>query len=172
MAHPKVLLVDDEGNVLFGLGHSLRGQGLELHFANSAAEALGVLDREQVDVVVTDHQMPGRSGLDFLRDVAVWYPNTVRIMLSGVADLAVAVEAINAGLVYRFLQKPCDRVELRLAIQGALAHLSLERKNRRLLDLINSHPELRARLEAEDQAMGAPPDAAPGTGGGGSAGEA
>ena len=149
MGQPKVLLVDDEGSVLFGLGHSLRGQGLRLSFAKSAAEALGVLDRERVDVVVTDYLMPGRNGLEFLRDVADWYPDTARIMLSGRADLSVAVEAINGGLVQRFLQKPCDRVELRQAIQQAYAHLALERENRRLMALVRSSPELWSKLQEE-----------------------
>ncbi len=152
MGQPRVLLVDDEGSVLFGLGHSLRGQGLRLSFARSAEEALGLLDQAPVDVVVTDYLMPGRNGLEFLRDVADWYPDTVRIMLSGRADMGVTVEAINQRLVYRFLQKPVDRLELRQAIQQAYAHLSLERENRRLLALVRSSPELSARLEEEEAA--------------------
>lgn len=152
MEHPRVLLVDDDGSALFGLGHSLRGLGLELFFARSAEEALATLGRERIDVVVTDYRMPGTSGLELLKDVADWYPDTVRLMVTGHADLEVAAEVINRQLVFKLLQKPFDRDAFQLAIQEALAHLALERRSRALLACTGA---------GATAALPAPPAAAP-----------
>lgn len=144
----RVLLVDDEEEVLQGLALALRGRGYQLRFATSAAAALDLLAREPVDVVVTDYQMPGTDGLELLRQVTDRFPDTARLMLTGRAELTVAVDAINEGLIHRFLKKPCSGLDLGLAIYSACEHLALERENRRLAEAVRSDPALRARLEA------------------------
>ena len=152
MSRPTVLIVDDEESARVGLGHSLRGEGYELRFADGGAAALELLKTTRVDVVVSDQRMPGMTGLELLTLVRDRHPDTVRIMLTGETNLETCVEAINRGEIYRFLQKPVDRVELRTAIFLACDRLSLERRNRRLLALIRTSPELLRRLEAEEAA--------------------
>ncbi len=86
-----------------------------------------------VDVVVSDERMPGMSGSQFLAEVRKKYPNTIRMILSGQADLEAAVRAINEGEVYRFLLKPCNPADLRITIRQALEHKQLVELSRKLL---------------------------------------
>ncbi len=117
---PKVMLVDDEPHVTAALQRGLRREPYDIVTAHSADEALEVMDRERVDVVVSDERMPNMSGSEFLSIVRRDYPDTVRIILTGQASLDAAMRAINEGQVYSFLSKPCDDGELTQAIAGGL----------------------------------------------------
>jgi DNA-binding NtrC family response regulator len=143
-----ILIVDDEPNVLEGLARTLWRPGYKLVSAISPEAGLEKLRDQTVDVVISDHLMPGMSGLEFLKLVRDRYPDTARIMLTGHADLQTAVKAINEGEIYRFLSKPCPPEELQVTVHLALEHLELSRENRRLLTVIRSDPELEKRLEA------------------------
>jgi DNA-binding NtrC family response regulator len=145
---PTILVVDDEPGVREGLTLSLRPGGYRVLEAGSGEEALSLLRAEPVDVVVSDHVMPGMTGLELLARIRDRFPDTARIMLTGHADLATAVRAINEGEIYRFLSKPCDRMELQVTVHLALERLELERENRRLLAVVRSRPELAAELES------------------------
>lgn len=142
-----ILVVDDDDNARHGLGLSLRSGGYRVSFAANAESALELLRLEPVDVVISDHRMPGMSGLEFLKLVRDRHPDTVRIMLTGHADMEMAIKAINQGEIYRFLTKPCDRVELQVTLHLACEKLQLERENRRLLAVIRATPELADRVE-------------------------
>ena len=115
-----VLLVDDDPNILHGLARVLRNQPYELYTARSADEAMALLKAWNVDVIVSDEQMPGISGSDLLAWVAENYPDVMRIVLTGHATAETAIRAINEGDVYHFFTKPCDEVELALTIRKAL----------------------------------------------------
>ena len=117
---PKILLVDDEPSITQALTKRLRQEDCDILSAPSAEEALQILAREQIDVVVADEQMPGMSGSQLLAVVSREYPDTVRIILTGQANLEAAVRAINEGRIYRFLEKPCDGQELAAIIGEAL----------------------------------------------------
>jgi len=117
---PIILLVDDEPNVTHALIKTLRVEAYETLSATSAEEALQILAREPIDVVVADEQMPGMSGSQLLAAVCRDYPDTVRIILTGQASLEAAVRAINEGEIFRFLEKPCDGQELADTIHQAL----------------------------------------------------
>ncbi len=107
----KILLVDDEKNILMGYKRNLRTK-FDVHIAESGAEGLSVLkELGPFAVVVSDFKMPGMNGVEFLAKVKELYPDTVRMMLTGYADLDSAMNAINEGNIYRFLTKPCS-VEL------------------------------------------------------------
>ena len=127
------LLVDDEPQVTQALQRSFRRQPYELLSATSGAAAQQILDRQHVDVVVSDEQMPGMPGSKFLSWVRNKYPHTIRMILSGQANLDAAVRAINEGEVYRFFLKPCNPTDLIFTIERALAHKRLEEQSRRLL---------------------------------------
>jgi DNA-binding NtrC family response regulator len=128
-----ILLVDDEPNVTDGLTRALRREPYEFLTAISGAEAQQILERQHVDVVVSDEQMPGMSGSEFLAKVRKQFPHTIRMILSGQASLEAAVRAINEGEVYRFFLKPCNPTDLIITVRQALTHKRLEEQSRRLL---------------------------------------
>lgn len=119
----RVLLVDDDDAAL-ALAAALEGSPYEVLTARSAAEALEVLDREDVQVVVSDEWMPGMRGVELLAQVAREYPYIVRILLTGDPQLDAAVRAINEGEIFRFLTKPCSAVTLDGVIREALIRQS------------------------------------------------
>jgi len=145
----RVLFVDDDEDLRDALALSLHKAGYELEFAAGPPEALEILATRPVDVVISDHLMPGMTGLAFLNLVHDRFPDTIRIMLTGHAETEMAINAINQGELYRFLTKPCDPIELKVTLHLACEKLELERENRRLLALVRSQPELAARLQAE-----------------------
>ena len=132
---PIVLLIDDDDYILNGLVRALHNHPYQLLTARSGDEAMVILENREVDVMVVDEMMPGISGSDLLAWAAEHVPDTIRIMLTGNATTSVAIRAINEGQVYHFFTKPCDNVQLDIAIRKAIEHRSLLTENRRLLDL-------------------------------------
>ncbi len=134
MSHT-VLLIDDEPNVLDGLTRVLRKEPYEILTANSAEEAATLLEDRSVDLIVSDEEMPGMSGTEFLGRVAQGYPDTVRIVLTGNPTLPTALRAINEGKVYQFFTKPCNEIDLAITIRRALEQKDLLAKSRDLLEV-------------------------------------
>lgn len=130
----KILFVDDEPNVLRALRRLfMEDENYELLTAESGEEGLKILEQVQgVCVVVSDYRMPAMNGVEFLRRVHDLWPNTVRIVLSGYADTAAVVEAINVGHIYKFIPKPWNDSELRVNIANAADTCYLNRENERL----------------------------------------
>jgi DNA-binding NtrC family response regulator len=143
------MFVDDEPHVTEGLKRALRREPYSVLSANSASEALDILKREPVDVVVSDEKMPGMSGADFLAVVRQKYPDTIRIILTGHATLDAAIHAINGGEIYRFLTKPCNEVDLSVTIRQALEQKELVSESRRLLKKVRHQSVLLEELEKE-----------------------
>ena len=133
MAHA-VLLVDDDENVLHGLVRALRRQPYQLYTAKSGAEAMWILKSHDVDVLVTDEKMPGVPGTEVLAWVTQYFPDVMRIMLTGSPTVDTAMRAINEGTVFQFFVKPCREVDLAIAIRKALERRGELREHRRLLD--------------------------------------
>ena len=115
----KILFVDDEPQVLRGYRDILHKEPYQLLAAGSAAQALGILAKERIHVVVSDERMPLVSGSELLERVHRDYPDIVRIMLTGQASLLASVQAINDGL-YRFLSKPIAPEGLQRVLRDAL----------------------------------------------------
>ena len=134
MSHT-VLLLDDEPNVLEGLTRALRNEPYEILTANSAVEAAELLEDNGVDLIVSDEEMPGMSGTEFLARVARDYPDIVRIVLTGHPTLPAALRAINEGKVYQFFTKPCNEIDLAITIRRALEQKDLKEKSRELLEV-------------------------------------
>ena len=141
-----ILLVDDEINVTEALKRSFRREPYTFVTATSGEAALQVLASRHVDVVVSDEQMPGMSGSEFLATVRALYPHTIRMILSGQASLEAAVRAINEGEVYRFFLKPCNPTDLIFTVQQALTHKRLEEQSRRLLREYQKQAAMLAKL--------------------------
>jgi EAL domain-containing protein (putative c-di-GMP-specific phosphodiesterase class I)/PleD family two-component response regulator len=115
-----ILLVDDEQNVLRALARLLRRDGYRIFTASSFHDAFEILGTENVHVVMSDHRMPEGKGTEFLSRVKATHPNTIRLILSGYADLGAVTEAINGGAVYRFLTKPWNDDDLRETLREAM----------------------------------------------------
>ena len=149
-----ILLVDDEPKVTDALKRALRREPYVFLTATSGAEAQQLLERQHVDVVVSDEQMPGMSGSEFLSRVRRQFPHTIRIILSGQANLESAVRAINDGEVYRYFLKPCIPAELILTVRQALNHKRLEENSRRLLRRYQRQEALLAKLHHSGPEIG------------------
>jgi two-component system probable response regulator PhcQ len=131
-----VLVVDDQQPVLDLLREALQRESYQVFCAASAEEALPILSRQQIDVIISDEKMPGMSGTEFLATVRKKYPETIRIILTGHANLNSALRAINEGEVYRFFTKPCNLIDLTVTIRQALQQKELLKENQRLLDIV------------------------------------
>lgn len=148
----RILCVDDERNVLRALERIFLDFDYEIITASSGEEGLELLNASpQVQVVISDYRMPGMNGVDFLKEVFRTHPETIRIVLSGYADTAAVVAAINEGKIYKFIPKPWNDDELRVTVANALETFAVHRKNVQLaeeLRLKNQQlSELNANLE-------------------------
>lgn len=129
--HP-ILIVDDEPEILYSLRGLLRKE-FDVQTAQSPYEGLHVLRRQPIHAVMTDQRMPQTTGVEFLRQVRAEFPDVVRLILTGYADLRAVIDAINQGNVYRYLTKPWDPDELRAVLHQACAEYERVAERRRLL---------------------------------------
>jgi response regulator RpfG family c-di-GMP phosphodiesterase len=106
-----LLLVDDEPDMLFSLKGLLRRE-FDLHTAESAREGLQILAEHPIDVVMTDQRMPEMTGVEMLCSVKTRYPDSIRIVFTGYADLKSVIEGVNHGGLHRYITKPWDPDEL------------------------------------------------------------
>lgn len=120
----KLLFVDDEERILNALRSVFRNQ-YNVFTASSGPEAMEFLKRFRPHVVISDQRMPEMTGVEFLRQVKDFAPQTVRILLTGYSDLASIVGSINDGEVFRFISKPWDNAEIQKTI-GEAAAIALE----------------------------------------------
>ncbi|MDQ7981718.1 response regulator [Paraburkholderia sp. SARCC-3016] len=136
MAPPSiVLLVDDESGVLSSLKRLLRSQSHEVLTALSGEEALETLAARPVDLIISDMRMPRMSGADLLARVQLMYPDTMRILLTGYAEIEAVVRTVNEGEIYRYLNKPWDDQDLLLTVAQALEQRRLRKETERLIEL-------------------------------------
>jgi class 3 adenylate cyclase len=128
----RLLLVDDEENILKALRRLFMEEGYEILTALNGEEALRQIDGSKMSLVISDHRMPGIQGVDLLKKIKELSPATICILLTGTADLRTAIEAINSGSVYRYIAKPWDDRECKLIVKEALHTHDVEEENRRL----------------------------------------
>jgi DNA-binding NtrC family response regulator len=144
-----LLLVDDEPAILKALQRLVRDEGYRVITALDGEEALRLVASESVDVVLSDMDMPGMSGLDLMVRLRRNHPAAVRLLLTGRGTLAAAVGAINDGEVYRFMTKPWDIDELREVLRQAASRAM---KNRSNAQMSEGAGERTARLAALERA--------------------
>lgn len=135
----RLLVVDDEEIVLVALRETLIRVGYDVVATGDAAEALDILKGAPVAVIITDHQMPRMTGLEFLAQAKEIQPDATRILITAVLNLGTVIEAINKGEIYRFIIKPWLREEFLGAIESAVQRYQLVARN--------------AELQAATQAM-------------------
>lgn len=130
-----LLFVDDESSILSSLKRLFRPHGYQIFTATSGAEGLTVLEKESIDLVISDMRMPEMDGAHFLEQVRNRWPQVVRILLTGYADVGSTIAAINRGEIYRYVAKPWDDNEIVLTVGDALERKRLESENLRLTAL-------------------------------------
>ena len=146
-----ILIVDDEPLVCSALSRLLNPPYHTLT-AEDGESALKLLETEPVDVIISDYNMPGMSGVDLLKLVRVRHPKVVRIMLTGEHDPEIPVRSINESEVYRFLRKPPNPADLRTIVSFAFQIARLEQEKRYLIMLLRKQaasPSDPADIEAE-----------------------
>lgn len=153
-----ILIVDDERENISLLANIL-GEGRAIHEARGGDEALELLRKHPVDLILTDQRMPGMSGVELLERVHEARPDCVRMLVTAYPDVTDAIQAINRGHVNRYITKPFDARELKLMVDRELEHLDVLRANRRLNDemarmvdeLFRANRELRDLNRMKDQ---------------------
>lgn len=145
-----ILCVDDEANVLKSLKRLFLDEEYEILTAESGKEGIALLEQhEPVQVVISDYRMPEMDGVAFFKEVHERWPDTVRIVLSGYADTAVVVAAINEGQVYKFIPKPWNDDELKVAIAKALERYFLVKANNELNEELRQANDELSRIAAQ-----------------------
>ena len=115
-----VLVVDDETRILSAVRRSLRREGYEILTAETPAEALSILEARSVDVILSDHKMPGMNGLEFLALAAQRRPQAARLLITG-WPAEVPARDLDALGIRALLAKPWDDTELKAALRSALS---------------------------------------------------
>lgn len=137
MAEKKItiLYVDDEENNLFSFKAAFRIK-YQVYTAISGDEALKALGEKPVHIIITDQRMPNMTGVEFLEKVIEIYPDPMRILLTGYADMGAVVDAVNKGKIFHYLTKPWNEEELDMTITRAydayLEKLKLKEENEKL----------------------------------------
>jgi FixJ family two-component response regulator len=130
----KILLVDDDANILDGYRRSLSREFL-IETALGGQPGLDMMvEKGPYAVVISDMRMPGMDGLQFLSRVKAESPDTIRMMLTGNSDMDTAVNAINEGSIFRFLNKPCTKEVMAKALTAALLQFQLVTAEKHLLE--------------------------------------
>lgn len=124
-----LLLVGDEPDAIAALQQQLQPDGYRILTAASGAEGLALMEGHLIDVVVSDQDLPGMTGLEFLRQASMLHPESMRIVLSSKADLQAATHAINENAIYRFVTKPWDGGPLRSLVEQAFHHKEVDNEN-------------------------------------------
>ncbi|MES2376410.1 MAG: response regulator [Bacteroidota bacterium] len=130
-----ILYVDDEENNLFSFKAAFRLK-YQVYTAISGDEAFKVLSEKPVHIIITDQRMPGMTGVEFLEKVIPQFPDPIRLLLTGYADMGAVVDAVNKGKIFHYLSKPWNEEELDMTIERAydayLEKLKLKEENDKL----------------------------------------
>ena len=149
MQNPKVLIVDDEENILHALTRLFRKEEYDILTAKSGEEGLEILDSHDIDLIISDLKMPIMNGVEFLAQAKERNPDALRIMLTGQADIKAMLDAIDQGEVYRFLLKPWNDDELRITIKQALEFYYVQKENKSLIRTVKRQDRILDELEKE-----------------------
>lgn len=136
-----ILCVDDEKNILSSLRRLLRPEGYNILLANGGAEGLEILEKNEVDLVISDMRMPEMNGAEFLEKVYKTYPDTMRILLTGYSEISSTIDAINKGNIYKYISKPWEENDLKLTIRNAIDQKYLEKERDELIGLTKKQNE-------------------------------
>jgi FixJ family two-component response regulator len=138
----QILFVDDEKNILKAMRRLFSKKQWKADFAQSAREALQLFEKKgPYDIIITDQKMPEMTGLELLQKLRYAYPETIRIVLTGYADVTTVLDARNQGYVYKFFTKPWDDDVLLKTVRDVAEAMQLRRQNRRLTAQVKAQTE-------------------------------
>ena len=144
-----ILFVDDEEGILSALKRVFRKEDYEINTCTGPEEALALLEKQTIDLIISDHNMPRMTGTEFLEKASEIQPDTIKILLTGFADVNIAMDAINSGRVYKFILKPWNDQDLRVTVKQALKQYLLVTENTRLNNLIRAQNHVLKKLNAD-----------------------
>jgi len=130
-----LLFVDDEEGVLHALRRIFLDENYQIFTATTGDKALAIMEKAKVHLVISDHRMPGMTGAELLKEIKLKWPETIRIMLTGYADVQSVMGAVKEGAVYKFITKPWNEEDLRLTVSLALQQYVLMQENRKLKEI-------------------------------------
>ncbi len=146
-----LLFVDDEPNILKSLQRLFRSADYIIYTAESGVTGLEILKQQAIDVIISDMRMPQMNGAEFLALAANQCPETIRILLTGYADIESTIAAVNKGKIYSYLNKPWEDNELKIQIANAVEQKKLREERQQLFEIINAQnaqlKDFNARLE-------------------------
>jgi DNA-binding NtrC family response regulator len=142
---PAVVLVDDEGMILTSIRTLLMLEAdYQIEAFTDPLQAVKHLEKNAVDVAVSDYLMPGMTGIQFLAEAKRLQPEATRVLLTGHADKASAIQAINEVALFQYLEKPWDNAQLLLVIQQGVERAALLRDLRqKIMELDAAHSTLK-----------------------------
>ena len=143
------MIVDDEVSILRSLERLLRKEQYSIITFDSPVKALEYVKKNPVSVVISDQRMPDMEGVTLLKNIRDVSPDTIRILLTGYADMEAVIRAINEGQVYRFISKPWNDEELKIVIRHALENLDLILDNKILLKMVKNQKDIISEIEAK-----------------------
>ena len=149
MTEHTVVIVDDEQPVLSSLKRLLRDEPYTVSTTTRPEDVIDVVKRAPVSLIVSDYEMPGMTGIDLFALVKTISPETIRMILTGKADMQATVRAINEGEVFRFITKPWDDEELKINIRHALMQHDLWAENRQLVATVSAQRRALEQVERE-----------------------
>lgn len=153
-SRPRILLVDDEKSILDSLYRFCRQRKWEALRANGGQEALDLLDNEVVDVIISDMRMPNMDGAEFLAKARQKCPDSVRVLLTGYADMDAVINAVNQAKIYNYLNKPWDDNMLESVINSAYDFKQSEDERKRLTkELADLNNSLEQKVEERTQEL-------------------
>jgi signal transduction histidine kinase len=147
-AKPCLLVVDDEPDLVQSVKDLLRFDFRVLG-ATRASEGLRIMDREHVQVIMSDQRMPEMTGVELLGQVKVAHPDTVRLLFTAYSDLSAVIDAINQGSVYRYIAKPWRTEELKTVLKQAVEYYELQEERRNLVRTVQQKNEQLEAANAE-----------------------
>jgi response regulator RpfG family c-di-GMP phosphodiesterase len=138
-----VLYIDDEVDNLTSFKATFR-RNFSITTAESAAEAMKILEREPIHVILSDQRMPKMTGIEFFESIQNIYPDPIRILMTGYTDINAVIDAINLGQVYKYLTKPWIEDDVKIFVEKAYEVFKLRKDN---IDLTNKLLDVNKKLE-------------------------
>lgn len=128
-----VLYIDDEPNNITSFRAAFR-RLFNIFTAESAEEGRKILEKETIQVILSDQRMPKMTGIEFFQSILVSHPDPIRILITGYTDINAVIDAINVGQVYKYLSKPWNEEEVKNTIYKSYEVFDLRRKNEELTE--------------------------------------
>lgn len=132
-----VLVIDDEPAVITAISHTLTREGYQVIAANEGARGLELAEERSPDLILCDYMMPGMNGVQVFQEMARICPDAIRILVTGQADLEVAMAAINDAGVYKFILKPWNTNDFTVVVRRALEHYQLIQEGKALMQMLD-----------------------------------